>query len=616
MQKKRAEELGQLVKEAGFRWAHDNLDAKILSDVSAEELWKHTRFLSGLRRESGHSGEKEAAEYIIDCLNQYDVPNELLSFDAYLSHPKESQLSVYSPFHEDIDCVGQAFSSSTPPGGIYGELIYLDESALNKPVPSEVRDKIVITDVWHLLRPTMTRLVEAAGAIGQIHVDSEEIARLMQVTPVWGTPTTNTAELRPAIPSVCVNKASGQSLINHCKRHPTIVALYTNVSTGWLNVPLPVADIPAATRLDTYLLVGGHLDSWYEGATDNATGNALMLEVARVLSKYRQHLRTGIKIAWWPCHSTGRYAGSTWFADTFWGSLNRDALAYLNVDTPGMQGASVYSAVHMAELSQFNNANIEDITGIPVWKMESNGREFLASGPPGKAGDQSFWGVGLPSIGAFSLLPAESTERTAGPGPAFGWWLHTVHDTLDKVDHDILVRDTTLHVLTAWRICNSYILPVDFSATADQIIMIIEDLQTKEVVDLSQPLHELKEFKGEVETLSERADDLLGEAHESQGELDEGKEIAIASLNKCLQKISRYLIPVTYTLAGRYDQDLAVATPLLPGLAAINEIVSIDHQSDRYRFAMTLLLRERNRLMHSLERARQSIRICMAELGC
>jgi len=34
-------------------------------------------------------------------------------------------------------------------------------------------------------------------------------------------------------------------------------------------------------------------------------------------------LRRSVKIAWWPGHSTGRYAGSTWFTDAFALDLDR-----------------------------------------------------------------------------------------------------------------------------------------------------------------------------------------------------------------------------------------------------------------------------------------------------
>ncbi|MGZ3459369.1 MAG: M28 family metallopeptidase [Archangium sp.] len=48
-----------------------------------------------------------------------------------------------------------------------------------------------------------------------------------------------------------------------------------------------VADLPGTTRPEELILVGAHFDSFYQGADDNASGVAALLELARVLSQYR-----------------------------------------------------------------------------------------------------------------------------------------------------------------------------------------------------------------------------------------------------------------------------------------------------------------------------------------
>ena len=73
------------------------------------------------------------------------------------------------------------------------------------------------------------------------------------------------------------------------------------------------------------MLLHGHYDLWDVGVGDNATGDACMLEVARTLWGIRDKLERSVRIAWWPGHSTGRFAGSTWYADTFGRDLARTA---------------------------------------------------------------------------------------------------------------------------------------------------------------------------------------------------------------------------------------------------------------------------------------------------
>ena len=54
---------------------------------------------------------------------------------------------------------------------------------------------------------------------------------------------------------------------------------------------LPVAEIRGREDPDEFLLVHGHYDSWYEGIGDNATGDAALLELARVLWALRGRLK-------------------------------------------------------------------------------------------------------------------------------------------------------------------------------------------------------------------------------------------------------------------------------------------------------------------------------------
>ena len=49
---------------------------------------------------------------------------------------------------------------------------------------------------------------------------------------------------------------------------------------------MPVARIQG--RSEKFVLVSGHYDSWYEGATDNGVANAAMMELARVFQENRE----------------------------------------------------------------------------------------------------------------------------------------------------------------------------------------------------------------------------------------------------------------------------------------------------------------------------------------
>ena len=129
---------------------------------------------------------------------------------------------------------------------------------------------------------------------------------------------------------------------------------------------LPVVEIRGQEDPDEFLLVHGHYDSWYEGIGDNATGDAALLELARVLWGLRGQLKRTVRIAWWPGHSTGRYAGSTWYADTFADEIDEHCIAQLDIDSPGCAGATAYEEVMwMAEADGLCRSAIPMRSGCP-----------------------------------------------------------------------------------------------------------------------------------------------------------------------------------------------------------------------------------------------------------
>ncbi|HEX5504319.1 MAG TPA: hypothetical protein VFW96_16960, partial [Thermomicrobiales bacterium] len=76
------------------------------------------------------------------------------------------------------------------------------------------------------------------------------------------------------------------------------------------------------------------------------------------------------------------------------------------------------------------------------------------------------------------------------------------------------------------------------------------------------------------------------------------------ALNAALMAVAHALVPVNYTQPGPYDVDLALASPALPGLAAVADLAGLDPASDAARFLRTRLVRERNRIWDALATAR------------
>src|SRR5262249_31096145 len=255
-------------------------------------------------------------------------------------------------------------------------------------------------------------------------------------------------------------------------RGPLRVKLTARVRTGWIPIPHLIGEL-AGNAEDRFVLFSGHVDSWHLGAMDNGTANATMLEVARLLAGRRAALQRGIRFAFGSGHSHGRYAGSAWYADHAWRDLHHRCVLHLNVDSTGARGATDYSSLHATEDAQsFAEAVVADVTG-----QKGRGRRFS------RAGDQSFWGAGVPSaFMSLSGLPKQDTElsrameRLVGSA-GFPWWWHTKDDTIDKIDEAVLALDTKVYLATAIRWLNGPVLPLDHGRAVRSLLGELEGLQ-------------------------------------------------------------------------------------------------------------------------------------------
>lgn len=572
------------------------IERQLREAVSPERLQQHLERFSTLFRDSGSEDERRAAEYVAEQVRAAGARVEILTFDSLISWPLEATLVVTYPdgHSEEIPARPRSFGGVTPPEGIeaevvfipfqkpgQGEMIFTHRAMAGDYEGRDVRGKIVLTADGG---PDGIRRAEERGALAHIHIwpSDEPAIHEMIATPVWGTPTPETAPSIPKIPALGVTNADGERLAQACATGTVRARLTSKVRTEWMQLPLVVADLPGRDPEGAFLLVGAHIDSWYEGITDNATGDASLIEMARVLAQHPGALQYGVRFAWWPGHSTGRYSGSTWYADTRFMELRERCLGYLNIDSPGIRGASVWDC-------RYNTAEVEHITAAVV--RELSGQEPNLRRPL-KAGDQSFLGVGLPSLGAFRMLPPDHPDRKAVGGSGGGWWWHTPHDTLDKADVGILADDTRVYVTMVARMCAPVLHPYRFAPVAGDFLRHLGELQEAAGahLDLTPAIERAQSFRAAAEQLDATV------AASSDGE-------RVAELNRGMRELTRLLNPVLFTVRGPYEFDPALQLPVLPGLAPARRLAALDPAGDDYRFLRTQLVRQRNRVEDALRQA-------------
>ena len=568
------------------------VEETVRGEVSPENLKLHVDHLCSLGEKlAGTQEEVKACGYIVDRLKEAGVEAQVHEFESYVSHPLSASFRVDFPSKLEVEGVGVSFGISTPEAGLSAEVVHVGAGNEEDYFGLDVKGKIVLVDKL----PSPQRGVNAAkfGAAAMVAMSEGMMKHKMIVTPVWGNPSLAEKNRIPRIPVVSISGDDGAALKELAKSGQLRGTVRTDNFEGWRTLRIPVAEIKGTEP--EFLLVGGHYCSWFDGATDNATGNSCMIELAKLLQKNRSALRYGVRLAWWPGHSHGRYSGSTWYADAFWQELFDRGIVYFNIDSPGVKGATVYVPRHqMAEISDFNEGCVAELTDWSTVKTREAqlalGRrtgKYINTTRPSRAADQSFWGIGLTSLGVYSMLPPDHPDRRQDVGGSGGaWWWHSIDDTADKADPAILAQDTRLYLSIILRMAGAEVLPFDFRPAVQDYLDALKEYQ--EEAGQWLPLAELIR---DAEALMVKAEALKTRSEETGGS-------GSREINRFFLRLARVLNPCLYTEVQPWDQQPALATRLLPDLTLSLELKRMDPGSSDFKFLRTQLSRKVSKIRH------------------
>jgi hypothetical protein len=566
-------------------------EKELLRRVSRENLLKTNTEIAQWVRLSGSADERAAFRYVQEQMDAYGLQTTWLEHPALISYPLDATLQVIDADGNALTsfrCLSHSFSASIE--NLTCEIVGLGFGKPSDYAQVQPKGKAVLVN--GLASPTAVYRAEQAGAIGEVFVNDDHLHNMI-VSAVWGTPTPESVERIPKTPAVSIVQADGERLRQRIAGGTTRVRINTRVFRGWQTTPIVIGAL-AGTASGDFVLLSGHLDSWDFGAMDNGSANATMLEVARLLAQAKPQLYRGLRVAFWSGHSHGRYSGSTWYADHYWEELHDRCVAHVNVDSTGARGATFYGSfqTHM-ELADLGAQVIKEHTG-------QTARPFRMS----RAGDMSFNGIGIPALFMeLSQMPL-SDENTSYVTLSYGtemgstmpWWWHTSEDTMDKVDPAVLELDSRVYLSALWRLTTLPVLPMNMR-------LVIEDIR-RELIDLQRVAGAHVDFGGLLDRLAE-----LGERVEELTRRAQAARAAneIAAVNRQTKALSRVLIPATYTVAGRFEQDPAWGQPFLPSLQPARQLRELDPGSDEYQFLKTKLIRSLNAFSFALRQAAEAL---------
>ena len=409
---------------------HSNRLNQILDEASVGRTWSHMEWMSREvpERISGWPAAKRQADYLTEQLSTYGFDVKQDEFPGLVSYPRPGSLTLLHPEERTIDAMTFAHSSSTPEGGLDGELVYVGAGGEPDYEGKDVAGKIVLAELSYAPpRPEKTRIATVNGAIGLILInwgdDDNPSIPMGTVKSVWGNPTVDNLGQMPNLPAIGISRVEGIRVRDMAQRGVVMARIVSDAERVWRTLHQPLGTLGEDSP--QFILIGDHMDSWGGGATDNTSGNAVTLEVARVLAQHRDDLRRDVWIAFWQAHENGIMEGSTWFVDRYWDEITRRLAGYLNIDSPGMKYAEQYSATLSPELWTFHQQAMEAALGYATEPHR------LA-----KTGDQSFFGTGTPAISGRSSFPHDLVERWHGG--VLGPWYQSADDTMDVADKEVL----------------------------------------------------------------------------------------------------------------------------------------------------------------------------------
>jgi carboxypeptidase Q len=265
------------------------------------------------------------------------------------------------------------------------------------------------TDAFLLENGALVRVTDAARSHGQIRVHANN--------------TYNTARAVPGI--VIRNEDYGR--ISRLMADGVAVEMKIEISNtihseeqAAANV---IAEIPGSDLKSQVVMMGAHIDSWHAGtgATDNASGVAVIMEAARILRNLGIKPRRTIRIALWGGEEQGLLGSKSYIKDHF-GTFESqkpefsNLSAYLNLDsgTGRVRGASVFGPPEAAEVLRRFLGSFADLGVIGATAVKT--RSY------GGTDSFSFNWAGLPGIN-LSQDPIEYSTNT---------W-HTDLDTYERV---------------------------------------------------------------------------------------------------------------------------------------------------------------------------------------
>ena len=321
-------------------------------------------------------------------------------------------------------------------GEVFGPVVDLGSpSAADAAFPAGVRGAMVLVDPQKsgadpsfVARAEIAKRLAAAGAVAML-IPSDKPDRMVYTSAFGFYP-------RAPLPVVSVAKEDAALLRRLLAKGPVRIAL--DVRNTFDTTPYRernvIADLPGSDPSGEMVLVGGHFDSWdpAQGADDDGSGVAAVLEAARVLKSLGVTPRRTIRFA------------------------------FFSGEEQACLGSRAYVVAHEKELDRLRTVLIMDEGAQAPLGFAIQGRTDLEAAAKARLAPLAALGASDVSLDAsfdqdhapFVAVGVPAFTLQVDPGD-YDTRHHTVVDTLEHVDRRWLAVDAAVMAVAAWSFANA-----------------------------------------------------------------------------------------------------------------------------------------------------------------
>jgi hypothetical protein len=204
----------------------------------------------------------------------------------------------------------------------------------------------------------------------------------------------------PPVPAMISLAAEHYGILSRNLANGIPVALEANIENKFYdddpNSFNIIGEIPGTDKADEVVMIGAHFDSWHTGtgATDNAAGSAVMMEVLRILKATNLPLRRTVRIALWTGEEQGLFGSQAYVREHF-GTVaalkpeHAKMSVYFNVDNGTGQIRGVYMQ---------GNEGVRPVFQSWMEPFKDFGMTTLTASGTGGTDHTNFDSVGLPGF--------------------------------------------------------------------------------------------------------------------------------------------------------------------------------------------------------------------------